>query len=227
MKQVFYRLPAPEGLISDPSLVLYLPLYQLDGASITSKDAYGHLCSVTGSSWRPGGRYFDGVDDDINCGNDSAFDISGNITIVAWYRFKNSAASYSAICEKRIGAESTNWAMGTNHEGKLGCFYSDGTFKEYYAGPDTRDGSWYHGAIVLSGSSGTVLHKIYVEGDLKGSSTTPGAMPTNSHAVWIGRAGDDFNDYFKGWIGEVLVYSRALTTLEIQYNYLATKWRYQ
>ena len=53
------------NFIFDPSLVLYLPLYQLDGASFVSKDAHGHLCSVTGALWRPNGRWFDGTDDTI------------------------------------------------------------------------------------------------------------------------------------------------------------------
>ena len=47
----------------DPSLVLYLPLYQLDGASFMSRDAYGHLGVNYGSTWTPQGRSFDGVDD--------------------------------------------------------------------------------------------------------------------------------------------------------------------
>ena len=37
------------GFIFDPSLVLYLSLWKLDGDSFMSKDAYGHLCTVTGA----------------------------------------------------------------------------------------------------------------------------------------------------------------------------------
>ena len=55
--------------IFDPSLVLYLPLYQPDGASFASRDAYGHLCTVTGALWTPQGRTFDGADDIIDLGN--------------------------------------------------------------------------------------------------------------------------------------------------------------
>ena len=40
----------------DPSLVLYLPLYELDGSSFRSRDAYGHLATVTGALWTPQGR---------------------------------------------------------------------------------------------------------------------------------------------------------------------------
>ena len=43
--------------------VLWLPLWKLDGAQFTSKDAYGRLVTVTGAPWGPQGRPFDGVDD--------------------------------------------------------------------------------------------------------------------------------------------------------------------
>jgi hypothetical protein len=33
--------------------------------------------------------------------------------------------------------------------------------------------------------------------------------------------------YAYGVIGEVFIYSRALTIQEVQHKYLATKWRYQ
>ena len=49
--------------IFDPSLALYLPLYELDGASFVSRDAYGYLCTITGASWKLRGYKFDGVDD--------------------------------------------------------------------------------------------------------------------------------------------------------------------
>lgn len=42
------RAGEPEGFILDPRLVLYLPLWKLDGASFADHSAYGHLCTVKG-----------------------------------------------------------------------------------------------------------------------------------------------------------------------------------
>ena len=73
--------------IFDPSLVLYLPLYELDGASFMSKDAYGHLCTVTGATWTPRGRSFDGTDDHIALPQ-AAYQVAGDgddLTILIWY----------------------------------------------------------------------------------------------------------------------------------------------
>ena len=72
--------------IFDPSLVLYLPLGQLDGTSFVSQDAYGHLCTVTGTVWGSRGRYFDGADDLVNANAaiNAIQDLSVGI-IMAWF----------------------------------------------------------------------------------------------------------------------------------------------
>lgn len=70
--------------IRDSSLVLYLPLYELQGTSFLSKDTYGHTCTVTGTTLTPTGRSFDGIDDNIEIAAHSALDIVDDITIEAW-----------------------------------------------------------------------------------------------------------------------------------------------
>ena len=78
--------------IFDPSMVLYLPLYELDGASFMSKDAYGHLCTVTGALWTSQGRDFDGIDDSITL--PTAFDSLTDLTLEAWLLCNNAAYDY-------------------------------------------------------------------------------------------------------------------------------------
>jgi len=64
------------NFVFDPSLELYLPLYELDGSSFMSKDACGHICLVTGALWGSQGRTFDGGDDYID------------ITTTSWPKFR-------------------------------------------------------------------------------------------------------------------------------------------
>src|SRR4030042_2091010 len=71
--------------ILDPSLVLYLPLPKLDGASFISGDACGHPIVNSGAFWTPRGRSFDGIDDLIDCGGSPAFD-SQQYTLTCWFR---------------------------------------------------------------------------------------------------------------------------------------------
>ncbi len=49
--------------VLDPALLLYLPLYRLNGGAFASLDGLGHRCLATGGETRPQGRWFDGMDD--------------------------------------------------------------------------------------------------------------------------------------------------------------------
>ncbi|MDO8687497.1 MAG: hypothetical protein Q7K41_02790, partial [Dehalococcoidales bacterium] len=85
--------------IFDPSLVLYLPLYEPDSSSLMSKDAYGHLAAVTGATWGTLGRTFDGSDDQIDCGNASSLvtafggDTTGSYTYLWWQKVASAPLS--------------------------------------------------------------------------------------------------------------------------------------
>ena len=66
---------------------------------------------------------------------------------------------------------------------------------------------------------------IYKNGELD-KSRAQGSLAASANGLSLGeRLGGGFN--LEGYIGEMAVYSRALTPSEILRNYLATKWRYQ
>ena len=103
------------NFIFDPYLVLYLPLYELDGASFMSKDAYGHLCTVIGALWRPNGRYFDGIDDRIDLG----IALLGNAnTLEIWARrFDATDTDQALVGQFRGGSYWETWGMGLYFDG--------------------------------------------------------------------------------------------------------------
>ncbi|MBI2851406.1 MAG: hypothetical protein HYX80_10305 [Chloroflexi bacterium] len=78
--------------IRDPSLMLYLPLYKRDGGAFESHDGYGHPATVSGALWRPGGRYFDGIDDKVNLPDVPALSPASQITLEAWFKPAQTAA---------------------------------------------------------------------------------------------------------------------------------------
>ena len=224
---IYWQNPAypAKGMdfIFDPSLVLYLPLYRLDGVSFRSKDAYGHLCTVVGALWRPSGHYFDGTDDIINCG--TALSLSpANITITVW--IKTSRASQDVV--HRYIAAGDQRAYSFYIDGaKLGlAVTSDGTAGTgtAIAGDTAVNGDVW--TYVTATSDGSNLN-LYVNGVVD---ATPVAFANDIHpstgTLYIGDGCYTAVDYL-GNIGEVRIYNRALTPLEIQRNYLATKWRYR
>ena len=223
MQATLDRIDSPEGFIHDPSLVLYLPLYRLDGASFMSKDAYGHLCTVSGALWRPDGRYLDGVDDKIDCGNDSSLGASATeLTTEVWMNLSAiPTGGYHAMVQK-----DNQYVFMVELSGAIARLKSlilkDDSIYQYLSDSvnSLEVGQWYHVVQWFQRPN----HRIYVNGNLAVAATFDNNLNTAAATLWLGYYGSYF---FNGLLGEVRIYSRALTVTEIQRNYLATKWRYK
>ncbi len=221
-----YALKPGRGFIFDPSLVLYLPLHKLDGASIVSCDAYGHLCSVTGAIWTPQGRSFDGLDDNITSGAHAALAIANTITLEAWVNPFTIAAGTMTLFEVNAGVNSgISLNVNQGAGGKMqGWFY--GTDSAWHGTPGTAvltAGRFLHLVITYDKKQ----FKEFANGIFQDQSAYTVAIEIGStQSAHVGESYAGSND-FQGTVGEVRIYNRALTPLEIQQNYLATKWRYQ
>ena len=227
--------------IFDPSLVLYLPLYEQDGASFMSKDAYGHLCTVTGALWRPNGRLFDG-DDYIGCGDKNVFSFTDGagtdkpFSVIIWFKQANATGAQYLICKhKGGGSRAYEWMLRLN-AGKLQTYFTsapgDNVSNRIGRGYDTATtlNTWYCAGLTYDGLEGEGGIKLFLNGnrvdDVSQSSGTYTGMANTATPLEIGRANTPGN-YFIGQEGEVWLYSRELSPQEVQHNYLATKWRYR
>ena len=212
------------NFIFDPSLVLYVPLYKLDGVSFASRDAYGHLCTVTGALWRTNGRYFDGSDDKINCGVITTIP-TANMTVEAWVKsISPDTAKRNAVWQIKADA---------NNQVYLACPYL--TTNEIHLYATVNGGAQNVGKVAdlpsdmshvvcqfVGASWSFYLNGMYINSWSKASlADLVGAL-----TLYIGSHTDSTNQ-FGGLIGEVRIYNRVLSILEIQHNYLATKWRYR
>lgn len=212
-------------IIRDPYLVLDLPLYLLDGKTFTSKDMYGHLCTVTGALWRSDGRLFDGATTTIACGNGVALQISNKITLEAWVLLDAVvAANYQGIIYKLGTKIGYTLGVPANTQQVEGGFHngSDWTSK-VVSTDDITLATWYH----LVYTYDKVTHRIYfngIENNTKPDDT--GGTADTTHDLHIGSDSGSAT-FWGGNIGEVRIYSRALTPQEIQHNYLATRWRFK
>ncbi len=198
------------SFVFDPGLVLYLPLYELDGASFASKDAYRHLCTVTGALWRPQGRYLDGLDDRVLCGT-VGIPANGPATIEWW----NNLDSVGTTKRYPFG----DFLYFIDNANKWLYFHGINAAFTFHV-PNTK--TWYYLVLTYSGQVSTA--KLSVDGGVPRSISNWGAeVDIPAFLGTIGKSSYSFH----GLIGEVRVYNRVLTPLEIQHNYLATKWRYR
>lgn len=225
MQKTIDSIKNPRGFIFDPSLVLYLPLYECDGNSFASRDAYGHLVTVIGASWRHDGRDFDGVDDSIALGAPWSKSLANinTYTIEAWARTNDYTQNQTIYGERRTSAG--NAMLILVMEGSVFQFYHrDNANNLATCTWATPTNNWVHYAAVRKAANS---FELYIDAvSVATSSTNVGA--STLHRQDIGRILAPTPSYpWSGTIGEIRIYHRALTQAEIQQNYLATKWRYR
>ena len=215
--------PRSLDFIFDPSLVLYLPLHQLDGASFMSKDAYGHLGTVTGALWTPRGRSFDGTDDGMTVPHCDSLSIGGALSVITWIKTTHANAHQNIIIKNQdTNGNHINYQLGIWDDNKP-LFRIGVTSAEVklFADDAISTDVWYF----IAGVYDLINMVLHVDSTSKSVAETRRPYQ-NTELLSIGKWKTTIWP-FKGLTGEVMVYNRALTPLEVQHNYLATKWRYQ
>ena len=208
-----------DNFIFDSSLVLSLPLYQLDGASFMSKGAYGHKAVVTGALWTPSGREFDGVDDYISSGLVTA---KTPCTFELWAKISGGDVD-KGIC--LLGGPTSH--TGLSFRIQYWVIVGDEVrstyrfFQRYYK---MGDSLWHHIVWYISGTD-IGDSWIRLDTELLAIEDTTGGTAFDAWTDFV--VGKGAWGAMPGIIGEWRVYTRELSALEIQHLYLSTKWRYK
>ncbi len=197
--------------IDKRGLVLYLPLYKLDGNSFMDRSAYGHLCTVTGATWGSRGRTFNGTQY-ITIPHNAVFNFgTGDFTWIVW--FKTSGTDSNRRILSKGDAAGFLYRISSN---TLAGFVG-GTGLTAVAFTDILS---FHYLTILR-ISGVV--KVLLDLVEKSSDTAAGNVnDANNLTVGIRH---DLSEGYAGIIGEVRAYNRGLSLSELTQNYLATKRR--
>ena len=224
-------LRSPKSLWSYNSIpsgcVLYLPLWHpsLSGPVFKSPDPYGHICTVTGATWGKYGRTFNGTSDVITIPPISTDDF----TMMAWVNPTDITTDNITILSNNVGA-SPHSLFRFNVDGTTVLLEINDNEGDQFQDTTITHGvsinEWHLFSITISGTTCSLdrdVTQIYTQ--------TVAAYGLQTIATnWLlgrdNRAAPNDN-WFKGNIGEVWFYNRALSAGEILYNYNSTKWRYQ
>jgi subtilisin-like proprotein convertase family protein len=183
----------------------------LDGTNYNAISAPDHLGNANGA------MFFNGSDAYIDCGNPVQFNFSSNFTISAWaklngyQRDKYVVAKYNDQGGGRRSSYSYGMASDLNSH-NYGFVLGSGNI--YYDARGTKninDGQWH--AMVYSYEKAFGL-RIYTDGHLDSQLAAP-AYPPFSNNVPLLIAKQVSGQQFGGWIDNVRIYGRALSTQEV------------
>ena len=182
---------------------------------------------------------FDGVDDYVDCGNDTSLYVTEDFTIELWFKqteWSSDPSHFNYIYSKRDGAGYNGLVIGTNSDTHQLFFfiikesnnqwgYVSGIF---YVNDVIALNQWYHVAVTFSGSEILSYEtndniNIYINGfnqNIDFDSNFTGSIPDLSTSpLTIGNR-SDLNRSFPGLIDEVRVWDTVRSETEITENIL-------
>lgn len=203
-----------------------------EGTGTTAKDWSGHnntgTWSGSGTHWASGkfggAGLFNGSSDYLDIPSSTILDFDNvDFSISFWINTSNVSVTAGFI-EKNPAADAgrSNYALWQNSGGSVYFYVGNGTAGQYgslKATPVITQGTWLNFVAVFKAASDTM--EIYENGYLNGQVTTtinPMAVPG---ILRIGKLDSIY--YFNGYLDDVRIYNRALSTSEIQAIYNATK----
>jgi hypothetical protein len=165
---------------------------------------------------------FDGVNDWINCGSDSIFDLDDEITLSAW--MKTGATDTTATIGPILFKDSTGGGQRSYglcfrplsagyDKGLVYIFHTNGNATSLYTSTAgaLSDGNWHHVMATYDGTDGTDALKIYVDGVLDNTATPTsgdtGILVYAATNFTIGSISHGSSWFFGGSIDEAALFS--------------------
>jgi hypothetical protein len=184
--------------------------WALDGTSGDVVDSHdGHPGTNYGATRGVAGKInncfsFDGVDDYVNFGDQSAF--SMNIqSIMCWFNASGISSNHTVI--SKGNASSAGFNIFIQSDGTIRVQCCDGSVMTSTNTVST--GSWHQ--VIFTDNSGE--GSLYLDNQLE--DTVSGGVDHNSHALWIGDVSNDAGSWvFDGLIDEVAMWNKILTSDE-------------
>jgi len=165
---------------------------------------------------------FNGTDAYMNAGSSTELQITGDITVSAWFKTSNSGSALTIAGRgAHYSSSLSSWALFKRSNNGLAVQLRVGNAFVYALSPSTtyNDGNWHHICFTRKTSSGDL--KLYIDGGLSVTTTgITGVMQNETKETWIGGATDGY--YFNGEIDEVAIFNTALSANKIQQIYDAT-----
>ncbi|MCD6013653.1 MAG: type sorting protein, partial [Flavipsychrobacter sp.] len=159
--------------------------------------------------------HVDGSNDYVSIPNNSALNISSNITIESWIKITNTSTNIqNVVCKSQCSGSNNGYIFPrtdnawTNMNGYL---HIAGSWR-VLTGPAPSANVWHHCALTYNGS--TIL--MYIDGVQVASMSQSGSITTNSNPLSIGVQVGCSSEHFGGAVDEVKIWNTARSQSQIQ-----------
>ena len=173
--------------------------------------AFGNsLISTAATKYGTGAAYFDGNGDYLQFLDDDAFELQGNdFTVEMWFQVSTLKGYQALISKSYTTADQNGWTLFFETGGSLNKLF-------FLAGNGSWSvilnsnfipvvGTWYHVAVTRSGNT----WRLYVDGDLKASTTNSLVMSTGTLPLYVGWypyfPGSSSTQAFHGYIDDLRI----------------------
>jgi hypothetical protein len=200
-------------------LVLWLPMDERSGVKAYDRSGKKNHGTLNLPTWVAGRRgsalSFDGIDDYGLVNDATSLKPTTAITVIAWINPTDVVSDWRTIANKNY-----EYAWEVDHCNKeliVNCNIG-GVYRPYYlrTTPPLVAGIYQQIAFTFDSTTGC----LYYNAQLKHSrSDITGALGTSTYKLSIGARNQGSSLWFKGIIGEVRIYNRALTAAEVKRLY--------
>jgi hypothetical protein len=208
------------------NLVLYYSFDEGNGDKTKDLSGNGNDGTLKGGVGWVNGKFakalqFNGKDSYVDCGKSDSLKIKKEVTLALWVNLAVPPSSLGSdsrvVVRENAGAPPfVSYGLTVNANGQSGFGLEiSAAHADTYSKSKTipEKGIWYHVAGIYDGSK----CDIYINGKLENSLPETGDLVVNPNInTMIGADVNRNTEYFNGIIDEVVIYSRALSSEEIQ-----------
>ena len=196
-----------------------------NNGTLTNMDTNPASGGYVYNSGNGGNIVFDGVDDYVDCGNNSSLDSLGEISIGAIFNFSSTSGDRETVIQKGgFNTDSGMYGLQLFNERARFALWNNGSDNNFFDSTVTINNSTNYVMCTWDGNT----MKIYINGTLNSSQayTPTSTFGNNTRNLGIGKSIQENDKYLGGNVYTAQIYNRALSASEVLQNYNALKNRF-